>query len=160
MTLGTFLALLGAALSVGLAGIGSSIGVGTAGRAAAGVVSEDPDKFIKCLILQLIPGTQGLYGFIIGFLALLKINVFAGVSQLSLTAGLGMLAACLPMAISGLFSGIHQGKVAASGIALVAKKPEESTKAIVMSAMVETYALLGLIASFLAVFLPNYAAMV
>lgn len=160
MTIGTFLAILGAALAAGLAGIGSAIGVGRAGQAAAGVVSEDPDKFIKCLILQLIPGTQGIYGFIIAFLALLKINVFGGIAQLSLAAGTGMLAACLPIAIAGLASGIHQGNVAVSGIALIAKKPEESTKAIIMAAMVETYALLGLIVSFLAVFIPDYASMV
>ena len=160
MTIGTFLAILGAALAVGFAGVGSVIGVGKAGQAASGVISEDPDKFIKCLILELLPGTQGLYGFIIGFLVMLKINVFGDIAQLSLAAGAGMLAACLPMAISGYISGIHQGKVAASGIALVAKKPEESTKAIVLAVMVETYALLGLIISFLAVFIPDDAAMV
>lgn len=160
MTLGTFLALLGAAFAVGLSGVGSAIGVGKAGQAAAGVISEDPDKFIKCLILELLPGTQGLYGFIIGFLVMLKLNVFASIAQISTAAGLGMFAACLPMAVAGLLSAIHQGKVAASGVALVAKRPEESTKAIVLTVMIETYALLGLIMSFLAVFIPDYAAMV
>lgn len=157
MQLGTFLALFGAALAAGLAGIGSAIGVGKAGQAAAGVVSEDPSKFIKCLILELLPGTQGIYGFIIAFLALLKLNVFGGIVDLSLGGGLAMMAACLPMALTGLLSGIHQGKVAASGIALVAKRPEEQVKAILFAAMVETYALLGLIVSFLAVFIPTYA---
>lgn len=157
MTLGTVLALLGAAIAVVFAGSGSAIGVGKAGQAAAGVVSEDPDKFIKCLILQLIPGTQGIYGFIIGFLVLLKLNVFGGIASLSTMGGLGMLAACLPIAFTGLISGIHQGKVAASGIMLVAKRPDESSRAITLAAMVETFALLGLIASFLAVFIPTYA---
>ena len=45
--LGIVYALLGAALAVLLAGAGSSIGVGIAGQAAAGVVTEDPSKFAK-----------------------------------------------------------------------------------------------------------------
>lgn len=160
--LGTGLALLGAALAVGLSGTGSSIGVGMAGQAAAGVVSEEPDKFMKCLILQLLPATQGIYGFIVGFLALIKLNAFNGFvmdsgALISVSGGLGIMFACLPMAIGGLFSAIHQGKVAVAGIALVAKRPEESTKGVLMTAMVETYALLALLISILALFIPSWS---
>lgn len=155
--LGTGLALIGAALAVGLSGTGSAMGVGRAGQAAAGVTAEDPDKFMKCLILQLLPATQGIYGFIIGFLVLLKTGVFVELETLTVAAGLGILGGCLPIAIAGLFSGIHQGNVAASSIGLVAKRPEESTKGMLMTAMVETYALLGFLASFLIVFIPNWA---
>lgn len=151
------MALIGAALAVGLSGTGSAMGVGRAGQAAAGVTAEDPDKFMKCLILQLLPATQGIYGFIIGFLVLLKTGVFGGLEQLTVAAGLGILGGCLPIAIAGLFSGIHQGNVAASSIGLVAKRPEESTKGMLMTAMVETYALLGFLASFLIVFIPEWA---
>ncbi len=160
--LGTGLALFGVALAVGLSGTGSSIGVGRAGQAAAGVTAEDPDKFMKCLILQLLPATQGIYGFIVGFLALIKLNAFAGFKLattgtfITVTGGIGVLAACLPIAISGLFSAIHQGNVAVSAIGLVAKRPEESTKGMLMTAMVETYALLGFLVSFLAVFIPKW----
>ena len=160
--LGTGLALLGAALAVGLSGTGSSIGVGMAGQAAAGVVSEEPDKFMKCLILQLLPATQGIYGFIVGFLTLIKLNAFNGFIMdsgafISVSGGLGIFFACLPMAIGGLFSAIHQGKVAVAGIALVAKRPEESTKGVLMTAMVETYALSALLISILALFIPDWA---
>lgn len=160
--LGTGLALLGAALAVGLSGTGSAIGVGMAGQAAAGVVSEEPDKFMKCLILQLLPATQGIYGFIVGFLALIKLNAFNGFVMdsgafISVSGGLGIMFACLPMAIGGLFSAIHQGKVAVAGIALVAKRPEESTKGVLMTAMVETYALLALLISILALFIPSWS---
>ena len=155
--LGTAMALVGAGLAVGLSGIGSSIGVGKAGQAAAGVTAEDPDKFMKCLILQLLPATQGIYGFIVGFLVLLKVNALGGITAISLGSGIGMLGACLPMAIAGLFSAIHQGKVAVSAIGLVAKRPEESGKGMLMTAMVETYALLGFLISFLAVFIPAWA---
>ncbi len=159
--LGTTLALFGAAIAVALSGIGSSIGVGKAGQASAGVVSEDPDKFMKCLILQLLPATQGIYGFIVAFLVLIKVNAFGGFllnsgALLSTAGGIGILAACLPIGIVGLFSAIHQGKVAVSSIGLIAKRPEESTKGILMCAMVETYALLGLLISILAVFIPNW----
>ena len=160
--LGTGLALLGAALAVALSGTGSAIGVGMAGQAAAGVVSEEPDKFMKCLILQLLPATQGIYGFIVGFLALIKLNAFGGFVMdsgafISVSGGLGIMFACLPIAIGGLFSAIHQGKVAVAGIALVAKRPEESTKGVLMTAMVETYALLALLISILALFIPSWS---
>ena len=155
--LGTGLALFGAALAVGLSGIGSSIGVGKAGQAAAGVTAEDPDKFMKCLILQLLPATQGIYGFIVGFLTLIKLNAFGGFQPyISTAAGIGILASCLPIAIAGLFSAVHQGKVAVSAIGMVAKRPEESTKGMLMTAMVETYALLAFLVSFLAVFIPQW----
>ena len=155
MTLGTVLAMLGAALAATLAGIGSAIGVGMAGRASAGVTSEDPDKFSKCLLLLLLTGSQGFYGLLIAFMVFLKIGVFGQIAQLSTQGGLIILFSCLPIAIVGLVSAIHQAKVAVSGIALVAKRPEESGKAITMAIMVETYAVLALLISFLGVFIPK-----
>ena len=152
MSIGTFLAILGAAFAAGLAGIGSAIGVGMGGQAAAGVTSEDPDKFGSCLILQLLPGTQGIYGLLIAFIVFIKISVFSGIKAISMAQGLGVLSGCIPIAVVGLISAIHQGKVAVSGMALVAKRPEEQSKAIVMAVMVETYAILALLVSFLAVF--------
>ena len=76
--LGIVYALLGAAVAVLLSGTGSAIGVGIAGQAASGVVTEDPSKFAKVLIIQLLPGTQGLYGLLIGFITLSKIGVLGG----------------------------------------------------------------------------------
>ena len=78
MSLGTVLALVGAALSTALAGTGSAWGVGIAGQAAAGVVAEDPDQFAKVLILQLLPGTQGIYGLLVTFITLSQIGVLGG----------------------------------------------------------------------------------
>ena len=72
--LGIVYALLGAAVAVLFAGCGSAIGVGIAGQAASGVVTEDPSKFAKVLIIQLLPGTQGLYGLLVGFITLSKIG--------------------------------------------------------------------------------------
>ncbi|MCP4399576.1 MAG: V-type ATP synthase subunit K [bacterium] len=147
---GIYLAILGAALAVGLAGTGSALGIGIAGQAAAGVVAEDPEKFGKVLLLQALPGTQGIYGFLAGFLVMSKIGMLAGnVIAIDVSAGLQIFAACLPIALAGLSSGIYQGKVSAAGIFLTAKRPEESGKGLILSAMVETYAVLGLLATFL-----------
>jgi len=160
MNLGTFIAILGAVLAAAAAGIGSAIGVGVAGKAAAGVTSEDPDKFSKCLVLQLLPGTQGIYGLLVAFLVFVKINLFGDVMALTNGEGLSLFAACLPMAIVGFVSALYQSKVACSGIALVAKRPEESGKAIILAVMVETYAVLALLVSLLGVMMPTVTGVV
>lgn len=150
--LGIVYALLGAAVAVFLAGAGSALGVGIAGQAASGVMAEDPSKFAKVLILQLLPGTQGLYGLIIGFVTLSKIGLLGGGPvDVSVQTGLSILAACLPIGIVGLISGKSQGKTAAAAIGIVAKKPDQFGKAMLFPAMVETYAILALLISFLAV---------
>ncbi len=150
--IGMALALLGAAMAALLAGIGSAIGVGMAGEAAAGVVTEDPQKFGKVLILQLLPGTQGIYGLLIAFITLSQIGVLGGGGvTVTFTQGLLYFAACMPMAFVGLWSAKRQAKAAVAGIALVAKKPDQMGKAIIFAAMVETYAILALLISILAV---------
>lgn len=149
---GLYLALLGAALAAIGGGMGSAYGVGIAGQAAAGVVAEDPSKFGKVLILQLLPGTQGIYGLLVAFIALSNIGILGTpVSGMSIETGLLYLGACLPIAIVGFFSGVHQGKVSVASIGLVAKKPDQSGKALIFPAMVETYAILALLVSILAV---------
>ena len=148
---GNFLAVLGAALAVGLGGIGSAKGVGIAGEAAAGLIAEDPDKFGQTLILQALPGTQGIYGFLVGIMVMLNCGFLGGNAALTASQGMYGLAACLPCALTGLISGIHQGRVAAAGINVVAKRPNEVSKAMIYAAMVETYAILGLLISILLV---------
>ena len=150
--LGIVYALLGAALAGLLAGAGSALGVGVAGQAASGVVSEDPSKFAKVLIMQLLPGTQGIYGLLVGFITLSKVGLLGGgIKEVSVATGLLILAACLPIGIVGLISGKSQGKTAAAAIGIVAKKPEQFGKAMLFPAMVETYAILALLISILAV---------
>ena len=153
MSLGIVLALIGAALAALMAGIGSAVGVGMAGQAAAGVVTEDPQKFSKVLILQLLPGTQGIYGLLIAFITLSQIGILGGNPvDLSFEKGVAYLAACLPMAVVGLWSAIAQAKAAVAGIHMVAKKPEQMGKGMIFAAMVETYAILALLISILAIF--------
>ncbi|MEG0546660.1 MAG: V-type ATP synthase subunit K [Oscillospiraceae bacterium] len=150
--LGLALAIMGAALAALLSGMGSAKGVGIVGEAAAGLIGEDPSKFTKVLILQILPGTQGLYGFITAIMVMVKIGVLSGnVVALTASQGLMVFAACLPMALVGYFSAIAQGRVAASGVSVVAKKPEQQSKAMVLAAMVETYAVLALLISILTI---------
>ena len=149
--IGVVLALLGAVLAALLAGAGSAVGVGRAGEAAAGVVTEDPSKFGKVLILQLLPGTQGIYGLLIAFITLSQIGILGGDSNISLEKGILYFLACMPMAIIGYWSALKQSRASIACIGLIAKRPDQLGKAIIFPAMVETYAILALLVSILAV---------
>ncbi len=149
MMTGMYLAVLGAASAVVLAGTGSAVGVAIAGQAATGVLTEDPEKFGKLLPLVAIPGTQGIYGFLAAFWVILKIGFVGTPVTLSPEIGLQIFEACLPIAIVGLTSGIYQGKVAATGIFMTGKRIEQAGRGLVLAALVETYAVLGLLATIL-----------
>ena len=148
---GAVYALMGAATAVILCGIGSATGIGYAASASAGVMSEDPRNFGKYLVLVALPGTQGIYGFIAAFLVIMwsgLVDPSAAkevISNMSTAQGLQIFYACLPIAFTGLISAIHQGKVCTAGVALTAKQPSESGKALVLGVFVEFYAVLGLI---------------
>ena len=148
--MGIVYALLGAALATFLAGAGSAIGVGMGGRAAAGVLTEKPELFAKVLILQLLPGTEGIYGLLVAFVVLGKIGILGGNAPTA-AQGLLFLAACLPIGVAGLISAIHQGKASVASISLLAKRPESFGRAMLLPAMVETYAILALLVSLLTV---------
>lgn len=148
---GMYLALIGAVVAVVLACIGSAIGVGKASEAASAVIIDDPSKFAKLLILQLLPGTQGLYGLVVAVMVLLNIGILGGKPEVSMFEGLAYLIACLPIAAGGLSSAISQGRVCVTGVSIVAKKPAESSKAVISATLVEFYALISFISSFLMV---------
>ncbi len=153
MSIGLVLALIGAVCATIFAGIGSAWGVGIAGQAAAGVVSEDPEQFAKVLLLQLLPGTQGIYGLLVTFIALSRIGILGGNPQTSMDLHTGMMFffACMPIAVVGLISAYHQAKTSIASIGIVAKRPDQFGKAMLFPAMVETYAILSLLTSILAV---------
>lgn len=145
---GLLFALLGAALATALPGIGSAKGVGIVGEAASGLITEDPDKFGQALILQVIPGTQGFYGFVTTLIILNKIGLLGGTAKdVSLGAGFLIFLASLPIVLAGWKSAISQGKTAAAGISILAKKPEHMFKGVLFAAMVETYAVIALVTS-------------
>ena len=115
------------------------------------VVTEDPNQFGKVLILQLLPGTQGIYGLLIAFITLSQIGILGGSADISIAKGLLYLAACLPMAFVGLWSAKRQARAAVAGIQLVAKRPDQMGKSMIFAAMVETYAILALLISILSI---------
>ena len=150
MELGLVYAILGAACVMVFAGIGSSIGVAFAGQAAAGVMTEDPEKFGMMIPLVGIPGTQGFYGFLIGFLVLNKLSLLSETIKVPTTSqGLQILAICSVIGLVEMISAIYQGKVSVGSIGIVAKKKEEAGKALVLPIFVEIYAILGLASAFL-----------
>jgi V/A-type H+-transporting ATPase subunit K len=148
--IGLAIAIVGAAVSAFMAGTGSAIGIATAAQTADGVLSEDPEKFGRLLILVALPGTQGIYGLLGTFLVIIKLG-FVGGEAVSLTMwqGVQIFFAALPVAVAGLFSALHQGKTCAAGVELTAKRPDEMMKGVIYAAMVETYAIFGLLATIL-----------
>ena len=147
---GLALALLGSGLAVGLSCVGSAKGTGIAGEAGTGLLAEDPSKSGKVMVLQLLPGTQGLYGLVVWFYALISMGFINGTAgSLTLQQGLQYFVACMPMAIGGLLSAIAQGRVAAGSINILAKKPDDWSKGLILCGIVEFYAILSLLASML-----------
>ena len=147
---GLALALLGSGLAVALSCVGSAKGTGIAGEAGTGLLSEDPSKSGKVMVLQLLPGTQGLYGLVVWFFALIQMGMINGTAaDLTVTEGLQYFCACLPMALGGLLSAIAQGRVAAGSINILAKKPNDWSKGLILCGIVEFYAILSLLASML-----------
>jgi V/A-type H+-transporting ATPase subunit K len=150
MELGLIFAIAGAAIVMVISGIGSAIGVALAGQAAAGVMTEDPEKYGRMLPLIGIPGTQGFYGFLIGFLVLNKLNLLGGNIKIpDLSQGIQIFCICFIVSLVESISAVWQGKVSVSSIYIVAKKPEQAGKALVLPIFVEIYAILGLAAGFL-----------
>ena len=143
------IAILGAALAAFLACIGSAKGVGIVGQAVSGMLADDPSKFGQGTVLQALPGSQGIYGFVTAFLIFIKIGIFSGGSELTVAQGAYLFMCALPIAFVGYFSAIAQGKVAASGIALISRRDGQLVKAITSAALVETYAIFALLISLL-----------
>ena len=146
MTTGYVIAIIGVAVCVLLCGIGSAIGLYKTGSAAAGVLGENPKKFGQVLLLVLLPATQGIYGFIIAIIA------SGGLDPAATTeAGWALFGQVMPMALSGLITGILQGQSAVNCIYAAGKQDSLGMKLIIYPAMIEFYAILGLIISIMLV---------
>ena len=153
MKWGNFYAIMGAAIAVIVSGIGSAIGVGRAGQASAALLGKQPDKFGNTMILQVMPSTQGLYGFVVAFMTMIKLNVFGEMAALTAAQGWIIFAFCMPIAIVGLVSAIMQGNVAIGCINLIGKQEKQLGHAIPMLVLVEIFAIFAFIVSILGVML-------
>mgnify|MGYP003571400922 CR=1 FL=1 len=131
---------------------GSAKGVGIVGQAGAGLLSEDPDMFGKVLVLQALPMTQGIYGFITAFMVMLNTGIVNGTfmsNEITYVQAGYYFFACMPIALIGFISAIHQAKVSAAGVSMIAKQKKQVSKAMISSALVETYAIFSLLVSLL-----------
>ena len=154
---GNNLAVFGAAMATVLPGIGSAKGVNMVARATAGLISEDPNKYGKSMLLQALPMTQGIYGMVAAFLIMIFSGVMGGTADLTIAQGMYYFFAALPIAFGGLYSAIKQGEVAAAGISVLAKRPDAVGKAVISASFVELYAILGLLISLLLILMKTVA---
>lgn len=151
MELGIFYVFVGAAVSAVLGFAGSAIGMGYAGQAASGVSAERPELFGKALLMQALPGSQGIYGLVGAFLILNFSGILGATEAIEISASVGLqyLVAGVPIGLAGLFSGMFQGRVSATGVSMIAKDETLTGKALILSAMVETWAIFGVLISFI-----------
>lgn len=143
------LAFAGAAFAFGLGGCGSAKGISIASQQAAGVLSEKPDLFGQLLVMVALPGTQGFYGFIIAVMMALQSGLMGGAVKISVSTGIGLFFVGLLAGIVQYVSAIMQGQASAAGIALTGRRPEKSGQALLFPALVETYAVVALLAAIL-----------
>lgn len=144
------LAIIGAALAAGLAGIGSSIGVARVGRSGSGLVAEDSSQFGTILLFSALPGSQAVYGMLAAILILQNTGLLSGAPKfVSPEQGLILLAAGIPVGLTCLASGAMQGASIASGIQMIAKDKTKTGQVIILAAMVETFAIFGLLVTIL-----------
>lgn len=142
---GNIWAILGATVAFLVAGIGSCIGMGRAGQAGAGVLTEEPGRFGAVMVLQATNSTQAIYGFVVAFLILAKITV----EPLSVENGLMLFAAAIPTGFVGLISAIYQGRITVAGMQMIAKRGEAMGRAVTLILMAEMFAIIALIVSIL-----------
>ena len=144
---GTTLAYTGAGLAAIFGALASSIGMYFAGAKAAGVLGEKPELFGKLLVIAALPGSQGIYGLLIALMTFKSIGDLG--AEITTTSGAILLLAGCVMAFSALASAFFQGKVCAGCIGAIARDGSVSGKSIILSALIETYAVFGLIVSIL-----------
>ncbi|MEG1710745.1 MAG: V-type ATP synthase subunit K [Clostridia bacterium] len=149
--LGHLYAVIGVILAVMGGGLGSAIALTKTGQAVAGLCSENSSLYGKVVVVQLLPATQGIYGFVVGILIMSNLGIIGGNGLIALSAlkGLSFLIASLPVCIVGFFSAIYQGKAGCAAINMVGKDPTTSGKGVILAAVVEFYAILGMLASIL-----------
>jgi len=145
---GQTLAFIGIFLAIVLCCVGSAKGIGIVGEAGAGLMTEDPGKFPQILILEIIPSTNGIYGFVAAMLVMVKLNLFGSeIIWLDYSQGALVLVACLPIAIVGYLAAIVQARIVAGVVGVIAKRPEDLGKGILIAVMVEFFTIIGLLVS-------------
>ena len=150
---GQTLAFIGIFLAIAFCCIGSAKGLGMVGEAGAGLMTEDPGKFPQIMILQVIPTTNCIYGFVAAMLVMVKLNLFGGeIVMLNFGEGALVLVSCLPITVIGYLAAVVQARVAAGCVSVIAKHPEELAKGILICVMIEFFTIIGLLVTILLLF--------
>lgn len=142
--------ILGCALAISIAGISSAIGLALAGSSAIAVTAEKPNLFGKCLVLQVLPMTQSVYGLLTAILLMMGAGLLGGGSETTIgsLAGMGSVWIGLAVGLTGI-SAINQGMVASSSISAVGRNPDVAARGIIFTVMPETIAIFGLLVGIL-----------
>lgn len=148
MTTAVILAYVGIALMIGLAGIGSAIGVSIGGNATIGALKKNDEAFGSYMLLSALPGTQGLYGFGGFFIINAKLTP-EFIASMTIGQGVAIFAAGLALGIVGLMSAIKQGQVCANGIAGIGSGYDVFGKTMVLAVFPELYAIVAFAATFI-----------
>jgi len=133
-------------MAVVLSGAGSAKGGAMISKATAALMSEQPEKFGQSLVLMMMSASQGLYGFIIGFLIYTQLG-----ENLAFWDAFRLFGAGSIMGLAGYLTAIPQSIAATAGVQILAKRPEHSTKGIMYSALIETYAIFAFVLAVLMV---------
>jgi V/A-type H+-transporting ATPase subunit K len=141
--------ILGCALAISIAGVSSAIGLALAGSSAIAVTAEKPDLFGRCLVLQVLPMTQSVYGLLTAILLMMGAGLLGGgETTLISLQGMGAVWIGLAVGITGI-SAINQGMVASSSISAVGRNPDVAARGIIFTVMPETIAIFGLLVGIL-----------
>ena len=141
-----FVAYVGIAVMIGLAGVGSAFGVTIAGNAALGAMKKN-DKFGNFLVLTAMPGTQGLYGFA-GYYMFQ--NMFPVLTpEITGIQAAAILSSGIALGLVGLLSAIRQGQVCANGIVSIGQGYDVMGKTLVLAVFPELYAIVALAGTYL-----------
>ena len=144
------LVILGCAIAIGIAGISSAIGLALAGSSAIAVTAEKPNLFGKCLVLQVLPMTQSVYGLLTAILLMMGAGLLGGGEEVLVgsLAGMGAIWIGLAVGLTGI-SAINQGMVASASISAVGRNPDVAARGIIFTVMPETIAIFGLLVGIL-----------
>ncbi|MFA4931609.1 MAG: permease [Caldisericia bacterium] len=149
---------MGAAFVISLGSLGSAIGIRISGSQAAGVLSEKPELFGKMFVMMALPGTQGFYAFVYGIMMIVLSGVLNKGVVISNAKGLAMMTVGIGVGSVEWLSAIAQGQAAAAAESLTARQPSSFGQAILIPALVETYAVIALVSGILLLLWISQAA--
>lgn len=149
---GAGIALLGGVLAAASGGVGSTYGVSKVGKVAMGVITEEPSLFGKVLILQALPSTNGIYGLLVWFMVMFQGGFLDGTyGEMSYVTGVIIFISCIPSILALYPGSVKQAEVSSAGAQMMLKRPDNQAQALVLTAMIETYAILALLIAVLGI---------